>query len=1152
MNIVTKSGLEHFWDKIKERFDEKVDKYIDQKSYENDYFYNSTTNGNCTGYDREFATVVADEYNTPWVVKLLIEAELNYNGTIYTQRSEALVGVCGATGTTWVHNFNVTENTSYSAFTYINVYRPATSTKAETNPFRLMFRSGSQSSKTAYPRKYKVTLIEQINCNVSLNETLDNKAYQKWAYDDTTKAYYDGTTFRTTNFDCSTNGLQETGDANNHEILSHYYAYFVAGTNGINRYTIIMQDKDGNYQSIVNEDNNVSNALNKTANTAQFRINTPMFYYNSSSKLSSGSRCGAGTLRSVSGLIDMRYSLNIYNNATAKLTAYAKIYLVGTIDSEGYFKLDTTKWWAEGEPTTDDGKVYIYLGVAYPDTYPYRIAPELEFANNAYWYKNGQLRHYPDYGYTVQANVPVDAKFTDTVVDISGKVNKTGDTLSGSLVFGTEATIARNVNNEQTMVLGASTANNGATLQLKGKDNTSNGGSFQLTARDGTNTGALLGRANGSLTWNAYDIALKKDVVVKTGDTMTGNLNIRETTVNSTDSPTGDVYREIRFKEKDDITNGVVRAIHKANGNKVLQLSSVGSVWTSIELGVMPDGTRYANYNGTVSVNSNDGQIATTKWVRDTISPINTSVTDLDRRITAAQNMINDIYYWYETDDTEAYSKQIPTGAKMFDLKKLGSGKTVVANQMLDYTNAVISNGNGTTVVNNNDGTFTITGTPTEDRWSQIVFSNLGCIEGHKYFIYIHDSLEYNGVQFYLRDMSDNQYVFNGYGIIQYVKGSTSNDFRLIVKRAFNGTAFKVKPMCIDLTKKFGIGNEPTLEQCREIFSKYVPYTEPTLVNHSVDSVVVNGKNLFKTEIINPAKDGCLYTLNSDKSIRVYGSVANTYISVGIPQDFKVGTYTFSCNAKVVSGTGAITLRNWSPTNMAIKRATTFTTSGYQTLTFTITEEDLKEPLAISLFASYSTSQLGDVTFSEMQLEQNATATSYSAPIKKIITIPASAKPEGYGWSAGTSTNYIESERKKFVKVIDRVDLGTLKWNHEGNYFYNAIPKAKVGGQSINPKYETVSAWSKSDNCAFINISNSNYIVMDSSYTDATVFKQAMSGVYLYYELAEPIEIDIDIDNRFENIKCEGNGSITFVGNTDYNIPVLNEEEYVVKLSEVQ
>lgn len=68
-------------------------------------------------------------------------------------------------------------------------------------------------------------------------------------------------------------------------------------------------------------------------------------------------------------------------------------------------------------------------------------------------------------------------------------------------------------------------------------------------------------------------------------------------------------------------------------------------------------------------------------------------------------------------------------------------------------------------------------------------------------------------------------------------------------------------------------------------------------------------------------------------------------------------------------------------------------------------------------------------------------------------------------------------------------------------------------------------------------------------------FKQAMQGVILYYELANPIITDIsDLipDDFLRNIEVEAGGSITFKGgNDDYRIPVPNEEEYIVKLSEV-
>ena len=79
--------------------------------------------------------------------------------------------------------------------------------------------------------------------------------------------------------------------------------------------------------------------------------------------------------------------------------------------------------------------------------------------------------------------------------------------------------------------------------------------------------------------------------------------------------------------------------------------------------------------------------------------------------------------------------------------------------------------------------------------------------------------------------------------------------------------------------------------------------------------------------------------------------------------------------------------------------------------------------------------------------------------------------------------------------------------------------------------------------------------VNDTAYTDATAFKQAMQGVTLYYELANPIVTDISTmltDDFLRNLTIEAGGSITFKGgNDDYRIPVPSEEEYIVKLSEV-
>lgn len=180
----------------------------------------------------------------------------------------------------------------------------------------------------------------------------------------------------------------------------------------------------------------------------------------------------------------------------------------------------------------------------------------------------------------------------------------------------------------------------------------------------------------------------------------------------------------------------------------------------------------------------------------------------------------------------------------------------------------------------------------------------------------------------------------------------------------------------------------------------------------------------------------------------------------------------------------------------------------------------------------------------------------------------------GYGWSAGTARNYVDYENKRYVQCVGSVDLGTLTWmktssQSVGDYFYapvSAIGFKRLGAFGITvhnilcSKYITVA---RNPN-AFVDktivldgdsIAVSQIQVKDTAYTDATAFKQAMSGVMLYYELANPIVTDISSlipDDFLRNIEVEAGGSVTFKNSNDsYRIPVPSEEEYIVKLSEV-
>ena len=174
----------------------------------------------------------------------------------------------------------------------------------------------------------------------------------------------------------------------------------------------------------------------------------------------------------------------------------------------------------------------------------------------------------------------------------------------------------------------------------------------------------------------------------------------------------------------------------------------------------------------------------------------------------------------------------------------------------------------------------------------------------------------------------------------------------------------------------------------------------------------------------------------------------------------------------------------------------------------------------------------------------------------------------GYGWSAGTAKNYVDYENKRYVQCVNSVDLGTLTWTAGESVSFKTHHLAgqkltksySIAPNFICPKYSTKTqneSWGKTSITGISATSNVNgYIyVNDTSYTDAAAFKQAMSGVMLYYELANPIITDISTlipDDFLRNIEVEAGGSVTFKNRNDsYRIPVPSEEEYIVKLSEV-
>lgn len=178
----------------------------------------------------------------------------------------------------------------------------------------------------------------------------------------------------------------EYADGNNTYDLTNYYNRFKAGANKVFPYTIIMQCSDGRWESIVTSS---STGTSKARNTHGFRLGQIAVMY-ANATYAENATIGDNTIYEArTSLIDHRYSFNTANDSTNGTTAVKPVYLVGTLNaSDGLFYLDTT-WWTQTLPSSEDGKLYIYLGDAYDY---YRMTFRIH--HPIYHYLNGMIREY--------------------------------------------------------------------------------------------------------------------------------------------------------------------------------------------------------------------------------------------------------------------------------------------------------------------------------------------------------------------------------------------------------------------------------------------------------------------------------------------------------------------------------------------------------------------------------------------------------------------------------------------------------------------------------------------------------------------------------------------------------------------------------------
>lgn len=319
------------------------------------------------------------------------------------------------------------------------------------------------------------------------------------------------------------------------------------------------------------------------------------------------------------------------------------------------------------------------------------------------------------------------------------------------------------------------------------------------------------------------------------------------------------------------------------------------------------------------------------------------------------------------------------------------------------------------------------------------------------------------------------------------------------------------------------------------------------IVSAGVTEVVEQGRNLFDVEKC--AALGLYYGFEID---------TNKTLQIAL-KDEKTCPTNVSFGIVYVHGN---TMANWLITSNGVR----------ETITNSRDMTDSTQIMVACYPGNKETMQSIADAFDIMLVDgiyKSDTMPAYAPYHSNVYPIPENIRAlPGYGWSAGTARNYVDYENKKYYQCVGSVDLGTLTWTAGESVSFKTHHLAgqkltksySIAPNFICPKYSTKTqneSWGKTSITGISATSNVNgYIyVNDTSYTDATAFKQAMQGVMLYYELETPIVTDIsDLipDDFLRNIEVEAGGSITFKNSNDsYRIPVPSEEEYIVKLSEV-
>lgn len=379
------------------------------------------------------------------------------------------------------------------------------------------------------------------------------------------------------------------------------------------------------------------------------------------------------------------------------------------------------------------------------------------------------------------------------------------------------------------------------------------------------------------------------------------------------------------------------------------------------------------------------------------------------RSLDALWKLNQGISYEFQTDDTEAYQKTVPSGAKLASVKKIG-GRTIVWNQLVTkQAESAYQYGLDFSWLDN--GRIRISGTSTfadEDLNVYTILNPIEVTSGHKYLFKLTGTDRFYILGYGIGDNTPQaqKLIFNALD-----SGTEGITICGIKEKIQSGTVIDdiVCPQIYDLTQMFGAGNEPsTPEEFEAMFpADYYPYNEGNLINMPVNEVVEHGKNYFDFSKL--VSDGVNVMNYEKQTITVPARTNNTGYNQTLRDlcpEITPGTYVFSMKrSNPKSGNGSYFLEAMKdfPVDTPIE----------------LTNELLDNHIS---WYNNPDSDIENV-ISEIQVEKNSVKTSYSQYYQKSHKIPqAILNLDGYGES-GNFVDFVEKKYHKGDKIIDISDI---------------------------------------------------------------------------------------------------------------------------------